>query len=353
MKAAVLTKYKRIEWREAETPKITDFEVLLKVSYASICGTDQHVFKGDFHPRTNPPFIMGHEFSGHIVEIGKNVSGFQVGDRVTVDPILWCGQCAACEIKHYPACKSLKLLGIDTNGGFAEYIAVKDFMLHKIDSTISDKHAALVEVLSIGFHACRRAKLQQHDTVAIFGAGKVGQCILQAARTKTDNAIFVVDILNNRLAVAKKIYPDIITINVQHDDPVEVIIKCTNGRGVDVAFEAVGHAQSISNRLHPARACVQSIRPAGTVCVLGLADAPAPIVMKELIFKEAKIVASRVTHGEFVETLHYLKANVLHPDALISYELPANQIQYAFELLENEPENYLKIILNFSGGYTY
>ncbi len=185
MKAAVLTEYKKIQWQDVPEPEIGDSDVLIKISYASICGTDQHIFNGEFHPRTKLPLIPGHEFVGEIADTGKNVSGFNVGDRVAVDPIIWCGKCPACEIGHYPACTSLKLLGIDMDGGFAEYVASKDSMLYKIDPAISDRDAALVEPYAIGFHASKRAGVQDGDTIAFYGAGKIGQPIMQAARTIT------------------------------------------------------------------------------------------------------------------------------------------------------------------------
>ena len=220
-----------------------------------------------------------------------------------MDPIYWCGQCPACQLKHYPACSSLKLLGIDSDGGFGQYVAVKDFMLHRIGENISDRHAAMIELLSIGFHACNRAGIKKDDTVLIAGAGRVGQCILQAARTITDNTIYLVDILANRLALAEKTWPNVVGINATQHDPASVIKELTKGRGVDAAFEAVGHAHAIENRLNPVCLCIEAIRGAGTVCVLGLGDEPVSLVMKRLIWKEARIVASRVTHGEFKETI--------------------------------------------------
>ncbi len=122
MKAAVLTEYGKITWMETEMPEIKETEVLVKVSYAGICGTDQHIFSGEFHPRTHVPFIPGHEFAGTIVETGQAVHNYKAGDRVTVDPIIWCGKCPACLIGHYPACTSLKLIGVDMNGGFGLYV---------------------------------------------------------------------------------------------------------------------------------------------------------------------------------------------------------------------------------------
>jgi len=345
MKAAVLTAYGQVEWLDMPDPRISDSEVLVKVDCAGICGTDQHIFKGEFHPRTPLPLIMGHEFAGTIVQLGNAVSGFAVGDRVAVDPIYWCGQCPACEHQHYPACSSLKLLGVDAHGGFGQYVATQAFMLYKLSPAIPDRHAALIEVLSIGFHACARAGLQAGDSLAVFGAGRIGQCILQAARTITDKTIYMVDILPSRLALADKAYENLVTINALEQDPAAILEELTGGRGVDVAVEAVGHAHAIEGRPHPVAQCVKAIRGAGTVCVLGLSDDPVPLIMKELIWKEARLVTSRVTHGEFQQTIDHLDAGNLKPEVLISAEMPASQASKAFERLAAHPQDYLKIIL--------
>jgi threonine dehydrogenase-like Zn-dependent dehydrogenase len=348
MKAAVLTAYRKIEWMDADIPQISGNEVLIKVSYACICGSDQHIFLGEFHPRTHLPFIPGHEFSGYIAELGPEVRKLKIGDKVVVDPIIWCRECPACSIGHHPACSSLKLVGIDLDGGFSEYMKVPESMIYKVSAETSYEHAALVEVLSIGFHACNRAQVKKGDTVVIWGAGKVGQSILQAVRTKTSNTLIMVDILDERLKISQKAYPDVTILNASKVNPVEEIKRITDQKGVDIAFEAVGHHVELPGVVHPVRGCVQSIRGAGKVCVLGLSNEPSPVVMKELIWKEGTIVASRVSHGEFAETIENLAKGTLKPDVLISDILHPSKAQRAFELLENEPERHLKILLKFS-----
>lgn len=345
MKASVLTEYRKLEWLEVPEPAISDSEVLIKVHYAGICGSDMHVFDGEFHPRTSTPLIMGHEFGGTIVAAGGAVKNFKAGDRVAVDPIYWCGRCPACQLQHFPACTSLKLLGIDSDGGFGQFVAAREFMLFKLDDSISDRHAALVEVLAIGFHACNRAGVQAGDSLAIFGTGRIGQCILQATRTITRGKIFMVDIHPQRLARARGAYEDIITINAREQDPVEAIREQTGGRGVDIAIEAVGHAEPLAGQPHPVAQSVEVIRGAGTVCVLGMGTDPVPLIMKRLIMKEARLIASRVTHGEFSRAIEHMKRGELKPDALVSCELPVNQAQQAFEMLHREPERHLKVLL--------
>ena len=347
MQAAVLEQYGQFEWKEVPDPQIKEKEVLIKVGYASICGSDQHIFKGEFQPRTTVPFIPGHEFAGTIVEVGEKVQHYTIGEQVAVDPILWCGECPACQIHHFPACTSLKLIGVDMNGGFAQFINVPEHCLYKVDSSIPARHTALVEVLSIGFHACNRAQVKENDTVVIWGAGKVGQSILQAVRTKTKNTVILVDLMDKRLDLAKTHYPDIHLINARREDPVRRIKSLRDNKGVDVAFEAIGHFEEIPERENPIRSCIQSIRGAGTVCVLGLGNEPTPVLFKELIWKEARIVASRVSHGEFAEAILHLEKGDLKPDGLVTDVLKPQDIQKAFEMLENEPADHLKILLDF------
>jgi len=348
MKAAVLTEYNNVEWKEVKKPVCKPGEVLIKVSYGCICGSDQHIHKGEFHPRTKLPLIMGHEFGGRVAEIGKGVSGWEVGDKVAPDPIIWCGKCPACKKGHYPACTNLKLIGIDMEGGFQEYISLPPTMLYKVPSNIPDEHVALVEVLGIGCHAKNRAKVQKDNTIVVWGSGKVGLCILEAVRTVTDNTIFMVDILDERLAIGPEYYDNVIPINAKNEDPVERIKKETGGKGVDIAFEAVGHAEEIENGVNPVVGCIRSIVGGGKVCVLGLGAEPAPVVFKELIWKEGTIVTSRVSHGEFAEVIDHLKHGRLKPDALISKTLDGSETQKGFEILEENPAGNIKILLDFN-----
>lgn len=348
MKAAVLEKYNQFRVVEKPKPQMKENEVLVRVRFASICGSDQHLYKGDFHPRTTLPFTPGHEFAGIIEDFGNEVSGYELGEKVAVDPIIWCGECDACKNEHYPACNKLRLIGIDQDGGFADYVSVPPSMLYRVPKNVPHEHAALVEVYSIGFHACKRAKVKSGDRVAIYGGGKVGQCVMQAARTKTDGKMFVVDIVEGRLDIIRKSYPDVRTINALKENPVEVIQAETDGQGVDVAFEVVGHAVTIPERTNPLRSCIRSIRGGGVVCVLGLGDEEIPILFKELIWKEAQIIASRVSHGEFAEAIAHLEKGDLKPDALITSILPIDKIQEAFDMLDKSPDKYLKILLDLN-----
>jgi threonine dehydrogenase-like Zn-dependent dehydrogenase len=345
MKASVIREYGKIGPEEVKKPALPENNVLIKVRYASICGSDQHIFKGEFHPRTKLPLIPGHEFAGVIEEVSKGIKGLSQGDKVTVDPIIWCGKCSACRAGHYPACTTLKLVGIDLDGGFAEYVSVPAHMVYKIPGHVSDEFAALVEILSIGFHASSRAGLGQNDDILIVGSGKVGQSILHAAKTITSGKIIMADILNERLSLASSAFPGIHTINLRNTDPVIAVKELTKGNGVDIAFESVGHEVPVEGRMNPVRTCINAIKGGGKVCVLGLSDHPTDILMKELIWKEAKIITSRVSHGEFSRVIDALDKGTLNPGKMITGVLSLEDAQKGFELLDKEPAKHLKILL--------
>lgn len=348
MYAAVLEEYRQFKWKEVDFPNVADDEILVKVAYASICGSDQHIFLGEFHPRTPIPFVPGHEFAGHVVSKGPLVGDdISVGDQVAIDPIIWCEECPACERKHYPACTSLKLLGIDMNGGFGQYINVKRANLYKVDKAVPPAHAALIELYAIGYHASKRAGVSQGDSVVIWGAGKVGHAVLQAVKTITNGPVYIVDVLTNRLQIAKDAYGDVHVINAKNENPVDRIMALTQGKGVDIAIETVGHHVEVDGHYNPVRSCIQSIRGAGTVCVLGLSNEAVPVLMKELIWKEAKIVASRVSHGEFEDAIENLEKGNLKPEAMITDTIPPSDIQKGFEMLESNPDRHLKMLLDF------
>jgi threonine dehydrogenase-like Zn-dependent dehydrogenase len=291
--------------------------------------------------------IQGHEFAGTIVEpdLPSKTSNQAT---VAVDPNYMVRHCPACKRHHYPACSTLKLVGIDLDGGFSEFMKVPEVMLYKVGDKIPEQHAALVEVLSIGFHACKRAGVRAGDTVVIWGAGKVGQSILQALKTKTRNTVILVDILDERLAMAKKTYDDVQIINAARTNAIEKISEITGNEGVDIAFEAVGHTKDLQGVVNPVRGCIQAIRGAGKVCVLGLSTEPSPIVMRELIWKEGTLITSRVSHGEFAETIENMNLGTLKPSSLVTDIMPPSRTQQAFEMLEDEPQKHLKILLDFN-----
>lgn len=346
MKAAILRADFDIQAGEVPDPRPSDDHVLVRSEYAGICGTDLHVYRGEFRKRVSYPAVLGHEFGGTIVEVGKKVRGFAVGERVVIDPILSCHGCPACLTGHINACVSLKLLGIDMAGGFSQYVAVPADRLFRLPDEIPSDQAPMIELYAVGHHILRRGRVQPGEQVAIVGAGRLGLSILDVlCHGASPGRTFVIDTQTPRLQVALALGADI-AINSREEDPVEAVLERTGGLGVDCVIEAVGHYEEIEGRDAPLAEAVRMVRNGGRIVTAGLGETKSEIHFKTLVLKEAEIIASRVTLGEFPWAIRLMSKGLLHPALLISRQVPAGEVTAAFRLVDEEKPDVLKVVLN-------
>ena len=345
MRAAVLVADERVEIRDEPVPVPGPGEVLVAPAYASICGTDQHVFAGEFAGRVHHPLIQGHEFCGTVVALGEGVEEPEVGQRVAVDPDVPCRRCPACLLGRMSGCQRLRLLGVDLPGGFAERVVAPATNCFPVPAGLSMREAALAEIYSIGCHATRRAQVDPGDVVVILGAGKLGLAVLENVRQTAARLVVITDLLPGRLETARALGADVV-IDVSRDDPVERVMKLTAGAGADRVIEAVGHARLTGpNPTEPMSQAVQMVRPAGRVVVLGQGPVPAPILFKPFVWKEAEIIASRVNQGEFPRALAMLADGRFHPDRLITHQVPLERTAEAYGILADPAQGAIKILL--------
>ena len=344
MKAAVLKNDMQIVFEDVPTPSPGPGQVQIRVSWSSICGTDLHIYMGEFKNRVEYPRILGHEFAGVIESVGTAVPNLKPGDRVTVDPIVWCNQCPACLNGQNNVCSNLKLLGIEYNGGFAEYTVAGADKVFKIPDSVSMRDAALVELYSLGVHATRKAMVEPGDRVVVLGAGRLGLAVLEVIKQTAASWVCSVDILDNRLEIARKMGADL-TINARLEDPVDNILARTEGLGVDRVIECVGTYAEIDGREGPVQQAVKMSRSGGRVVVMGLGPQLTPVFWKECVFKELQIVGSRVTLGDYPRALQLMELNKFHPELFISEVFELNELHRAFHLLEDKPDQYLKVLV--------
>jgi threonine dehydrogenase-like Zn-dependent dehydrogenase len=344
MKAAILIDDKEIRLGEVPKPNPKDDQVLIRVHWVSICGTDLHIYLGEFKPRVTYPRILGHEFSGVVESMGRDVSYFQKGDRVVADPIIWCNQCPACLNGHNNACQFLKLIGVDIDGAFAEYVVVDGDKVFKVPEVLSLRDAVLIELYSIGVHSIRKAMIEPGDRVVVLGAGRLGLSVLEVIKQTAASWVCSVDLLENRLEIANRLGADLV-INTRQEDPVEKILSVTEDLGVDRVIETVGAAVEIGNREMPVEQAVRMVRHGGRIVVMGMGSQSTPVFWKECVEKEIQLVGSRVTLGDFPRALSLMVQRRFHPDLLISNEFPLEETGKAFRLLEEEPDQYLKFLI--------
>lgn len=341
MKALIYTKPYCFEYSDFSDPAVGNDDVLIRVKACGICGSDVHGFTGKTGRRI-PPLIMGHEAAGIVEETGKNVKGFEKGDRVCFDSTVYCNKCGPCRKGWYNRCKSRQVLGVSTpefkrHGAFAEYVAVPWWIVSKIPDNMSFTQAALLEPASIGTHAANRAPISSNDTVVVIGAGTIGLFILQAARLRSAARVIVADINEFRLDVAGKLGADKV-VNPLKSDLREAIFKETKNKGADVTFEAVGYAQTFLDG-------VSVTKTGGHLVAVGNLEKTAEFNLQELVARELTFTGSYASSGEFRDCIELVASGKINVEPLISDVLPLKDGPGAFERLLKAEENLLKIVL--------
>ena len=346
MKAAILYGRRDIRPGELPDPRPGPGELLVRVAYAGICGTDHHVYLGEFEGRVRFPAVLGHEFCGVVEELAEGAEGaegFSPGEAVAVDPDLPCGRCAACRDGRGSGCRRLRLIGIDLPGGFAEKVVVPAKKAEKLPERVELRHAALLEIYSVAIHVVRRARIEPGDVVAVLGAGKLGRSVIQVARHAGAKELIVVDVSAARLKRARRLGATRV-INARERDPVAELNELTGGEGADRVIEAVGAAERVPGRKHPLAQAVEMVRHGGRIIVLGQAAEEPGVPWRTLVWKEAEIVASRVSHNELPRAVAMLSRGMFSPEEVITHELSVSDAARAFEIVERRDEA-LKVLL--------
>ncbi len=340
MRAAVLTEWEKIVIQDVDTPEISGNECLIKVKYAGICGSDLHIF-GGHHPTAKAPVILGHEFVGIIerIDTGK-YPHLKKGDRVVVEPLISCGSCEACRAGHHHVCRSLKLLGIHRNGGFAEYISVPAEKVISISDSISDEIAALTEPFAVGFHVNARAGVKNGDNVLVIGGGPIGLIVGIVASISGAAKVIFAEVKQERIDQIRSFGFGV--IDSRKEDVISEVGSNTGGEGFDVVFEVSGSQQGLG-------LAVQACKIRGTIVPVGFPAKVPEFDIIKVIFKELRVVGSRVyTLEDFRKTTVMLEKLILNRsfeiDRLISDEYPLENLQEAI-LSMKQGRNLGKIMI--------
>lgn len=344
MRAAVVETPGRIAVTELADPAPGPGELLIRVKYVSICGSDHHAYLGEFGERVTFPAVLGHEFCGTVEALGEGAGGFEPGARVVVDPVLHCGRCRACREGKLSSCRDLKLLGIDLDGGFGELVAAPEHAVFNVPDELPLRLGPMVELTSIACHATARAGYAPGESVAVFGAGKLGLALVALLGQSSPARLVAVDLDPARLELAKTLGASDV-INVRDADPVEGVLELTGGEGIDLAFEAVGTYKQVPGRRPPVTAATECVRSGGRVLVLGQGSGEQPVAWKPLVWKEAEIITSRVSRGEFPRAIALVSSGRLPVEKLITHELGIAEAPEAFRMLDDEESGAVKILL--------
>jgi threonine dehydrogenase-like Zn-dependent dehydrogenase len=307
-------------------------EVAIGVRATGICGTDISLYDWaedtvlEYRPRL--PVVMGHEFAGEVVTVGRAVQGFRPGDRVTANPILYCRACPYCRAGRTNVCLDRPILGLGRPGCFAEYVAIREENVFPLPAGVPYDIGAMAEVLCVGLHAMERAAPEPGDVVAIIGPGPLGMILLVAARAAGASPIAMIGLGADaeRLRLAEKL--GAVSINAEAQDPAAALRDLTAGLGPDIVLEAAGHHAAVPE-------AIRLVRRGGRVGVLGLGHLPSSLYTAELVYKEVHLFGSRAyTPATWRRLPSMLAAERSLLGHLATHRLPLERAAEGIELMK-------------------
>jgi len=336
MKAAYYQGNRTVGLGESQIRAPGPGEVRLHVAYCGICGTDLHIYQGHMDQRIDMPQVIGHEMSGLIAEVGLEVTGWQVGDRVVVRPLDPCGHCPACRAGHAHICYSLKFIGIDTPGAFQESWTIPAHTLHRLPDDLPLDQAALIEPLSVACHDVRRGQVQPGEQVVVIGGGPIGLLVSLVAQ-HAGARVLVSEINSHRLALARELGFD--AVNPAETDLVQAVADRTSGAGADVVFEVSGSAAGAS-------VMTQLARARGRIVVVAIFAQAPQVDLYRFFWRELELRGARVYEPQdFAEAIDLAASGRLPLEHLISARRPLEELQHAFEEIESSTD-VMKVLID-------
>jgi len=325
-------------------PTIGPRDVLVRVRAASICGTDLHIYGWDrwSQSRIKPPMTFGHEFCGHIEKIGSEVEGLRAGEFVSAEMHLNCGVCYQCRIGEPHICQNLKIIGIDRDGCFAEYVAIPASNIWKIDAAIPEHYAAIMDPLGNAVHTVLAGAIAG-QTVAVTGCGPIGLMAIAVAKACGCSTLFATEVNGHRLELARRMGADV-AVNPKEQDAARAVLDATGGTGVDVLLEMSGEEAAIKQGL-------QMLRLGGRASLLGLPSRDVTLdLVGDVIFKGATVqgIYGRRMFETWVQMTELLRHKRLNLEPLFGIRVPLDGYADAFSKLKHGLAG--KVLLYPNGG---
>ncbi|HLH09933.1 MAG TPA: L-threonine 3-dehydrogenase [Terriglobales bacterium] len=332
------------EIRQVKVPQVGLADVLVKVDVASVCGTDLHIYNWDpwAQNRIHPPLIPGHEFCGHVAAVGKEVTTVKEGDFVSAEMHVACGKCLQCRTGEAHICQHVKIIGVDANGAFAEYVVIPESNIWKLDPSIPKEYASILDPLGNAVHTVLAGEIAA-KTVAITGTGPIGLFSIAVARACGATQVFAIETNKYRRAIAQQMKADYV-IDPAVEDAKQIVLDATDGIGVDVVLEMAGHPSAI-------RTGFDILRRGGRISLLGIPSRPISLdFADDIIFKGATIqgINGRKMYQTWYQMTALLKAGKLDLHPVITDRLAMQDFNKGMERLRTGEAS--KILLYPNGN---
>jgi threonine 3-dehydrogenase len=317
------------EIQQVKVPGFGPADVLVKVKVASVCGTDLHIYNWDqwAQGRIHPPLIPGHEFAGYVAAVGKEVTTVEEGDFVSAEMHVACGKCFQCRIGEPHICQNVKIIGVDANGAFAEYVVIPESNIWKLDPAIPEEYASILDPLGNAVHTVLAGEIAAQN-VAITGCGPIGLFSIAVARACGAAQIFALEVNEHRRKIAQQMKADFV-LDPGKDDVRSIVMDHTSGVGVDVVLEMAGKTDAI-------RTGFSILRNGGRMSLLGIPSKPVELnLANDIIFKGATVqgIVGRLMYKTWYQMTALLKAGKLDLHPVITDRLAMKDFSRGMERL--------------------
>jgi len=341
MKALVLVEYNKLVYKDFPDPVVADDEVLVKVEAVGICGSDVHGMDGSTGRRI-PPIVMGHEAAGVIASLGRDVSGWSAGDRVTFDSTIYRLDDWYTMKGLYNLSDNRVVLGVSPgeyrrHGAFAEYVNVPQHILYRIPDGVTFTQASMVEPVAVAAHAVELTPLSWNDTAVVVGSGMIGLSVIQVLRARGCGMIIAVDLDERKLELAGRLGADVV-LNPSKGDIGKDVEALTGGRGADVAFEAVGITETV-------KTAIGIVRKGATVTLVGNLSPAVEIPLQAVVTRQLRLQGSCAICGEYPAVLEMIACGELNVDTILSAEAPLSEGAGWFRRLYQKEPGLIKVVL--------
>lgn len=342
MKAIRFMQPEVIEYSEIPVPQVGRNEILAEIAYAGFCATDIELLTGEMvhikNGNTTYPIIPGHEWSGTVVAVGEDVRDFKVGDHITSDVSLGCGECENCRHGHYNLCPNREVIGSYRNrqGVFAQYVAVPQRHAYKVPEGLGLEEAALAEPAATAMYAVSRARIPAGAEVLVIGDGPIGQLAAQLANIAGASKVILAGSWDAKLAIAKEC-GIAATINYHNEDVAQRAAELTNG-GPEIIIETSGNNSALVT-------AVKALKPTGRVVAVSWYNgAMVDVPMNTLIVKDAELIGILASPNSFTPVLRYMAEGKLNVKPLITHVLPLEKLPEAVEMVRAKKEMRIKVL---------
>lgn len=335
----------RFELLERPIPEPEADEVLLKNRYLGVCTSDVQIYHGK-HAYAAMPVTMGHEVAGIVEKVGANVTDWKPGDRVVLQPQLFCHQCYPCRTGHFNVCEHLQVIGVHTDGCACEYVSVPAWNLHALPDNVSFRSAALIEPMAVGFGVVRRINEVSDirgKRVCVVGAGTIGNLVAQACKAMGSGPVMITDVLEDKLALARRCGIDW-AVNTKNISLSQAVEDCFGADKADIIVDSAANPfvfQSI----------MDAARKASIVVISGNYKEPVSFDVTQLQRREITLLGHMMyIRQEFDDALEQLSLGKIHTEGLITQEWTLSQYPEAFRFLDEHPEQVVKMVVRIGAG---